>query len=219
LHNAVNVERFTIGGPDRETLKKYMPSIESKKLLLYVGRISRKKGILDLVKSFSKVIEQEPDAVLALAGREEKGYADKVRRLVKELKLESKVIFLGPVPNKDVIHLMRACDLFVYSSIGGEGIPRAMLEAMACGKPVVATNVSGIPEAVRDGETGYVVEVGDYEGFSDRVLKILRDKQLRERMGMNARALIEREFNYKKIIPQLAQFIEELYRRSGVVNA
>jgi glycosyltransferase involved in cell wall biosynthesis len=86
---------------------------------------------------------------------------------------------------------------------------------MACGKPVVATKVSGIPEAVRDGETGYVVEVGDYEDFSDRVLKILRDKQLRDRMGMNARALVEREFNYKKIIPQLAQLIEELYRGSG----
>ena len=219
LHNAVNVERFTIGEPDREILKKYMPSIGSKKLLLYVGRISRKKGILDLVKSFSKVVEKEPNVVLALAGREEKGYTDKVRKLVKELKLESKVIFLGPVPNKDVIHLMRACDLFVYSSIGGEGIPRAILEAMACGKPVVATRVSGIPEAVRDGETGYLVGVGDYEAFSDRVLKVLRDKQLREKMGMNARALIEREFNYKKIIPQLAQLIEELYRGSGVTNA
>ena len=219
LHNAVNVERFTIGEPDREILKKYMPSIGSKKLLLYVGRLSRKKGILDLVKSFSKVVEKEPNVVLALAGREEKGYTDKVRKLVKELKLESKVIFLGPVPNKDVIHLMRACDLFVYSSIGGEGIPRAILEAMACGKPVVATRVSGIPEAVRDGETGYLVGVGDYEAFSDRVLKVLRDKQLREKMGMNARALIEREFNYKKIIPQLAQLIEELYWGSGVTNA
>jgi len=215
LHNAVNVERFTIGEPDEEVLKKYMPFMKSGRLLLYVGRISRKKGVLDLVRSFSKIVEKEPNVVLALAGREEKGYADEVRRLVKELKLESNVIFLGPVPNKDVIHLMRACDVFVYSSIGGEGIPRAILEAMACGKPVVATKVSGIPEAVRDGETGYVVEVGDYEGFSDRVLKILRDKQLRDRMGMNARALVEREFNYKKIIPQLAQLIEELYRGSG----
>jgi glycosyltransferase involved in cell wall biosynthesis len=219
LHNAVNVERFTIGEPDREVLKKYVPSMGSERLLLYVGRISKKKGVLDLVKSFSKVVEKEPNVILVLAGREEKGYADEVRRFVKELKLENNVIFLGPVPNKEVIHLMRACDLFVYSSIGGEGIPRAILEAMACGKPVIATKVSGILEAVRDGETGYVVEVGDYEGFSDKALKILRDKQLRERMSMNARALVEREFNYKKIIPQLAQLIEDLYRESGVMNA
>jgi glycosyltransferase involved in cell wall biosynthesis len=218
LHNAVNVKRFTMGEPDRDTLKRYMPFIKLEKLLLYVGRISRKKGVLDLVKSFSKVVKNEPSATLVLAGREEKCYADEIRRIVKELRLENNVIFLGPVPNKDVTHLMRACDLFVYSPIGGEGIPRAVLEAMACGKPVVATKISGIPEAVRDNETGYVVEIGDHKGFSDRVLKILRDKQLRERLGMNARALIEKEFNYKKIIPQLVQLIEELCRTSRVIS-
>ncbi|MCL7389959.1 MAG: glycosyltransferase family 4 protein [Thaumarchaeota archaeon] len=218
LHNGVNTERFTPGEPDIDIVKRYISSEKLEKLLLYVGRISRKKGVIDLVKSFSKIVEKEPDTILALAGREEKWYADEVRRVIKELRIEDNIVFLGPVPNKDVIHLMRACSLFVYSSIGGEGIPRAILEAMACGKPVVATRVSGIPEAVRDGETGYIVEVGDYEVFSDRVLRILRDKGLRERMSMNARALIEREFNYEKIIPQLVQLIEGLCGKTRVVN-
>ena len=209
LHNAVNVKRFTPGEPDEEILKKYMSLKPSGRLLLYVGRISRKKGIIDLVKSFSKIVKEEPDTLLALAGREEKWYADAVRSLVKELGLGEHVLFLGPVPNRDVIHLMRACEVFVYSSIGGEGIPRAILEAMACGKPVVATRVAGIPEAVRDGETGYVVEVEDHEAFADRVLKLLRDPSLRERLGRNARALIEEEFNYEKIIPRLAEIIRE----------
>ena len=209
LHNAVNVKRFTPGEPDEEILKKYMPLKPSENLLLYVGRISRKKGIIDLVKSFSKIVKEEPDTLLALAGREERWYADAVRRLVKELGLGEHVLFLGPVPNRDVIHLMRACEVFVYSSIGGEGIPRAILEAMACGKPVVATRVAGIPEAVRDGETGYVVEVGDHEAFADRVLKLLRNPSLRERLGRNARALTEEEFNYEKIIPRLAEIIRE----------
>jgi glycosyltransferase involved in cell wall biosynthesis len=218
LHNGVNTERFTPGEPDIDIVKRYISSEKLEKLLLYVGRISRKKGVINLVKSFSKIVEKEPDTILALAGREEKWYADEVRRVIKELRIEDNIVFLGPVPNKDVIHLMRACSLFVYSSIGGEGIPRAILEAMACGKPVVATRVSGIPEAVRDGETGYIVEVGDYEVFSDRVLRILRDKGLRERMSMNARALIEREFNYEKIIPQLVQLIEGLCGKTRVVN-
>ncbi|MCD6591999.1 MAG: glycosyltransferase family 4 protein, partial [Thaumarchaeota archaeon] len=212
LHNAVNVKRFTPGEPDEEILRKYMPLKPSRKLLLYVGRISRKKGIIDLVKSFSKIVKEEPDTLLALAGREERWYADAVRRLIKELGLSEHVLFLGPVPNRDVIHLMRACEVFVYSSIGGEGIPRAILEAMACGKPVVATRVAGIPEAVRDGETGYVVEVGDHEAFADRVLKLLQNPSLRERLGRNARALTEEEFNYEKIIPRLAEIIREVVR-------
>lgn len=211
LHNAVNIERFTPGEPDTEVIEKYMPFKGSEKLLLYVGRISRKKGVLDLVKSLAKIVENYPNVILALAGREEERYADEVRKLIRELRLDKHVVFLGPIPNKDVIHLMRACSLFVYSSIGGEGIPRAILEAMACGKPIVATRVSGVPEAVKNGETGYAVEVGDHEEFSERVLRILKDEQLMDRMGKNARTLIEREFNYKSIIPKLAQVMEELY--------
>lgn len=211
LHNAVNVERFTPSKPDEKIVHKYITS-KWDKLLLYVGRISRKKGIIDLVKAFSIVAQEEPRTILALAGREEKLYAESVRKLVKELGLENLVVFLGAVPNKDVVQLMRACDVLVYASIGGEGIPRAILEAMACGKPIVATRVTGIPEAVKDGETGYTVNVGDHEDFAEKVLKILRNTELREKLGRNARALVEREFNYEHIIPILAEIINELMR-------
>lgn len=207
LHNAVNISRFSPGEPDEKVLRKYLKT-EFKHLLLYVGRISRKKGILDLVKAFKKIHEEEPRTVLVLVGREEENYAKNVRELVKELGLTDSIIFLGPAPNQDVTHLMRACKVFVYSSIGGEGIPRAILEAMACGKPIVATRVTGIPEAVRDGETGYTVEVGDHASFAERVLRLLRENTLREKLGENARKLVEREFSYTQIIPKLAELLE-----------
>ncbi|MEM2149829.1 MAG: glycosyltransferase family 4 protein [Thermoproteota archaeon] len=206
LHNAVNISRFIPGEPEKEILKKYFKT-EYRHLLLYVGRISRKKGVLDLVKSFKIISDEEPRAVLALAGREEEKYAEDVRELIRELGLEDSVLFLGPVPNQDVVHLMRGCTVFVYSSIGGEGIPRAILEAMACGKPVVATRVTGIPEAVIDGETGYTVEVGDHKSFAEKVLKLLRDVTLRGTLGENARRLIEEEFSYTNIIPRLAEIL------------
>jgi len=209
LHNAVDVERFAPGNPDEKIIRKYIES-KREKLLLYVGRISRKKGVLDLVKAFSIVAREEPETILALAGREEKWYAEKVKGLIKELGIQDLVTFLGPIPNKDIVHLMRACDLFVYASIGGEGIPRAILEAMACGRPVVATRVAGIPEAVRDDETGYTVNVGDHEGFAKKVLKLLRDEELRDKLGRNARNLVEREFNYEHILPKLVEMINEL---------
>ncbi|MEM4006816.1 MAG: glycosyltransferase family 4 protein [Nitrososphaerota archaeon] len=206
LHNAVNISRFTPGEPDVEILKKYLKA-SFQHLLLYVGRISRKKGILDLVKAFKIIHEEEPGTVLALAGREEEKYAEEVRGLIRKLDLEDSILFLGPVPNRDVVHLMRGCTVFVYSSIGGEGIPRAILEAMACGKPVVATRVTGIPEAVRDDETGYTVEVGDHESFAEKVLRLLRDDALRKTLGENARKLVEKEFSYTQIIPKLAEIL------------
>ncbi|MEM4694270.1 MAG: glycosyltransferase family 4 protein, partial [Nitrososphaerota archaeon] len=134
-------------------------------------------------------------------------YAEEVRGLIRKLDLEDSILFLGPVPNRDVVHLMRGCTVFVYSSIGGEGIPRAILEAMACGKPVVATRVTGIPEAVRDDETGYTVEVGDHESFAEKVLRLLRDDALRKTLGENARKLVEKEFSYTQIIPKLAEIL------------
>jgi len=205
LHNAVNVERFKPGWPDGKVLAKYLTP-RPKKLLLYVGLISRMKGISDLVRAFAKVVEEEPDVVLALAGREEEPYASEVKALVKEIELEGSVRFLGPVPNEDVVHLMRACDLFVLAS-RSEGVPRAILEAMACGKPVVATRVAGVREAVRDGETGYTVKVGDVDGLAEAALRLLRDEELRGRLGKNARLMVEKEFNFEKIIPKLAQLI------------
>jgi glycosyltransferase involved in cell wall biosynthesis len=205
LHNAVNVERFKPGEPDEKVLAKYLTP-RPKRLLLYVGLISRMKGVSDLVKAFVRIVKEERETVLILAGREEELYADKIRALVKEMKLEGSVRFLGPVPNEDVVHLMRACDLFVLAS-RSEGIPRAVLEAMACGKPIVATRVAGVREAVRDGETGYTVEVGDIGGLAEAALRLLRDEELRMRLGRNARLVVEEEFNYEKVMPKLAGLI------------
>jgi glycosyltransferase involved in cell wall biosynthesis len=218
LHNAVNVERFKPGEPDEKVLAKYLTP-RPKRLLLYVGMIARRKGILDLMRAFARIAEKEPKTVLALAGREEEPYAGKVKALVKKLRLENTVKFLGPVPNEGVVHLMRACDLFVHASRGGEGIPRAVLEAMACGRPVVATKVGGVREAVRDGETGYTVEVGDIDGFAEAALRLLRDEKLRRRLGRNARLVVEEEFNYEKVIPKLAKLIASCHQARGRVHA
>jgi glycosyltransferase involved in cell wall biosynthesis len=212
LHNAVNVERFKPGEPDEKILAKYLTP-RPKRLLLYVGLIGRRKGVLDLVRAFARIVEEEPEAALALAGREEEPYASEVKALVKELGLEGSVRFLGPIPNEDVVHLMRACDLFLHASRGGEGIPRAVLEAMACGKPVVATQGGGVREAVRDGEAGYTVEVGDVDGLAEAAIRLLRDEELRRRLGKNARLMVEEEFSYEKVIPKLAELITVLCRQ------
>jgi len=207
LHNAVDTQRFKPGKPAMKVLEKYVPK-RGGRILLYVGRISARKGVLDLVRAFS-IIQREADVILLLAGREDRSYARQVRGLIRELHLESRIVLLGPVPNKEVVELMKACEVFLYASIGGEGIPRAILEAMACGKPVVATKVAGIPEAVKDGETGFLVDVGDYKAIARRTLEILRNEKLRARLGDNARKLIEKEFDYKVIIPELAKILRE----------
>ena len=203
VHNGVNVRRFR---PDLAGCSYVNVGGD---MLLFVGRISRRKGVVELVNAFNIIAREYGSAVLVLAGAGDEEYESRLKRLVKELKLEGRVVFLGPVPNSDVPSLMVSSYVFVYYTLGGEGIPRAILEAMACGVPVVATRVAGIPEAVRDGETGYVVDVGDTELFARRVLELLRDRELRNRMGKAARELVEREFSYDVVIPKLVDVMRE----------
>jgi len=209
VHNAVNTRRFRPGEPDKKVLSKYLSSLDQR-ILLYVGEISARKGVLDLVRAFSIIKTKEPKANLVIAGREDKKYGRELKNLLKQLKLTKSVNLLGPVPNRDVAELMKASEVFLYASLWGEGIPRAILEAMACGKPVIATRVSGIPEVVRDGETGFLVNVGDYHGLAEMALKVLKDDELRARLGRNARRLIEEEFSYDVIIPKLAKIISSV---------
>jgi glycosyltransferase involved in cell wall biosynthesis len=136
-----------------------------------------------------------------------------VEGLVKEVSragLDDRVYFLGPVPNREMPALMRAADIIAYATREGEGIPRALLEGMACGKPVVATEVAGIPEAVIDGVTGFVVKPRDIAALADRLSILLVDDSLRREMGLKARRHVEAEFNYDTVIPKIAALLREV---------
>ena len=207
VHNAVDVRRFRPRKPRREVAERL--GIQGLgRIVLYVGRVSRRKGVDELVKAFARVAESEWDPVLLIAGREDPGYGRLVREIAVRERVAERVRFLGPVPNSEVPDLMCSASVFAYASRGGEGIPRAILEAMACGVPVVATRVAGVPEAVRDGVTGFLAEVGDVEGLAKGILRLLRDEELRKRMGGEARRLVEREFSYDAVIPRLVGLLE-----------
>ena len=181
-----------------------------------MGRVSSRKGVDDLVRAFGVAAERVEDVELVVAGSEDHGYGDYVRSIVRVLGLEDRVRFLGPVPNQEIPDLMCGADVFAYASRGGEGIPRAILEAMACGLPVVATRVAGVPEAVREGETGFLVEAGDWRGLGRGLVRLLSDVELRERMGREARRLVEREFSYDVVIPRLVEALREAAGRREI---
>ncbi|MEM4458659.1 MAG: glycosyltransferase family 4 protein [Candidatus Caldarchaeum sp.] len=210
IHNAVNVDRFNPWG-DRsqrlETLKR------GRRCVLYVGRVNEKKGVGDLVQAFEIVSAKYSDCVLAIAGSGEAGYMSRLAKMVEKPGLADSVFFLGPVPNREMPMLFRSADVVAYATREGEGIPRALLEGMACGRPAVATRVAGIPEAVVDGFTGFVVEPRDIAALADRLHKLLTDDSLRKEMGVNARQHVEKEFSYAVIVPKIARVLDEVGKR------
>jgi glycosyltransferase involved in cell wall biosynthesis len=105
---------------------------------------------------------------------------------------------------------MANCSVFAYPSRGGEGIPRALLEAMACAAPVVATDVSGIPEAVEHMKTGLIVKPQDIQQLATSINMILEDERLAKNLGIQAREKIEKEFSYDIVIPQIAKALKDV---------
>ncbi len=205
IRNAVNIHRFRPGIVLEE---KYRRIIGHSDYVIYVGRVNEKKGVGDIIRSINSEILGE--ARLVIIGRGESNYLDKLKEEIKKKDLEENVIFLGEVPNKDLPGLMSNARFMVYATRGGEGIPRAILETMACGRPAIATKVAGIPDAVRHLETGILIEPGDIESLGKWIKKLLDDPQLVERLGGAARRLIEKEFSYDMVIPKLVELFNFL---------
>ncbi len=210
IRNAVNINRFRPGAllPD-----KYRKLIGSSCYIIYVGRINEKKGVGDIVGSISKDILG--DAKLVLIGKGESNYLEALKLEIQKRGIDENVVLLGEVPNKDLPGLMANARFMVYATRGGEGIPRAILECMACGRPAIATRVAGIPDAVRHLETGILIDPADRESLGRWIKQLLSDPQLVDSLGQTARKLIEEEFSYDVVIPKLLMQFHSLTNQSS----
>ena len=153
--------------------------------LLCVGRLDEQKGHPTLFDAMRRVVAAEPTARLVVAGGAQQSgedYAAYLRSLAAEPELDGRIIFAGE--RTDVPRLMAACDLFVLAS-RWEGFGLVFLEAMAAGKPVVTTNVSGIPEVVLHEQTGLLVPPGDPAALAAAIVKLCADPTERRRLGNN----------------------------------
>lgn len=165
--------------------------------LLFPGTLNKRKNQETAIRGLAEFVERGGDATLFLAGDygpdTSNEYAQKLPALVRDLNVENKVYFLGW--RDDVPALMRSSDIVVLTSLS-EGMPRVLLEAMALGKPVLATNVSGIPELVRDCVDGILIEPENAAQFADALEK-LSIESTRHKMGKSGAERIKSDFDIK----------------------
>jgi glycosyltransferase involved in cell wall biosynthesis len=162
--------------------------------------------------SAREVLRRVPEAHFFIAGDgPQRPAIEKVRR---ELGLGDRVLVLGS--RNDVPDLFRAADVAVLSSLSVvETLPVTLLEAAACGVPVVATRVGSVQDVVADGETGWLVPSGDTAALADRLAQLLSDPGLRERMGVAARRRAEREFDEREMIAKYERLFLEVAKARG----
>jgi len=152
--------------------------------ILFAGRVIPRKRVLDLVQAFAKIAQQAPGAQLRIAGEynSEREYAEAIRNFNQTANLEDRVHLLGPLAEADILNEFAACDLLALPS-AQETTPMVIAQAMAAGKPVVATPVGGVAEMVCDGETGFLVQVGDIDGLAGALRRLLENPSLRMAVG------------------------------------
>ncbi|MBU0477483.1 glycosyltransferase [bacterium] len=170
-----------------------------------VARLSEEKDHFTLLEAFALICKEIEDAILVIVG--DGHLRDCLESKVRDLKLEEKVLFLGM--RDDVQDLMKAFDVFTLSSTM-EGISLTLLEAMAAGKAIVATNVGGNKEVVKDAESGVLVPKSNAKELAKAIIKVLKDKELRDRMGKKGLEIVKERFSLDRMTKEYMELYEDV---------
>ena len=179
--------------------------------LVFMGRITTAKGVDDLLKAMPAVLRAVPDCRLVVAGA---GEVERCRALAAALGVAGTVEFPGWLDDDAKAALLRRSSVFVLPS-HAEAMPMAVLEAMAWAVPVVATRVGGVPQAVRDGVDGLLVEPRQPAALAAALVRVLSDGALRQAMADNARAHVEQAYAADLIVPRIRQLWDEVLADTG----
>jgi len=179
-----------------------------------LSNIRRVKGIDVLVRTAQRVCRELPDAVFVVAGSlYESDYSNEMQSMIRSLGLEKNIKLLGFIG--DPVPLLKMSDAFCLLS-RSEGFCNALLEAMACGIPSVVTRVGGNPEAINDGENGFLVPVEDDAAAAERLLTLLRNPEQAAQMGERGRNSVETRFSAEAMIQKLITVYRDLLaKRDG----
>lgn len=203
VHNGIIIENYK-SRDNSSDARKVFDSIkrgrETSPVVLTVARLDKQKGHTYLLKAAADV----PGALFVFAGDgpERAGLESEAR----QLDLRDRVIFLGQ--RNDVSELLQGCDLFVLPSLF-EGLPLSVMEAMAAGKPVIASDIGGVNELIRDGETGYLVPPGDTHALARSINMLISDPALSRKMALAGKTFVEKEFSADSMVTG----VTDIYKR------
>lgn len=197
LESVVSPEKITV-------IENYckipdLSGTEKKKQILFLGEIGKRKGCYDIPEIYGRVLEKGERLPLIMAGD---GELAEVKKLFEDRDLLESVSFPGWVRGADKDKCLKESGIFLFPSYY-EGMPMAVLEAMAYGMAIVTTRVGGIPHLLEDGVNGYLCEPGDIEGLSKRLLELSKDGDKRRKMGERARQKAIADYSMESHIKKL----------------
>jgi len=202
IYPIANTKLFRRMEINKNTVKKRYKIPTNAKVILCVQRIDPKSGHEQLLKAMPTILKRIPEAKLVFVGsqsmsnklsKDREVYQKRVIKLIKDLNLSEHIIFTGNIDYLKLPKLYNATDIVALTS-RTEGFGLSVTEGMACGKPIIGTKAGGIPIQVKNNINGYLVEVGDYKSTANRIIHLLKDDKLREKMGKKSLEMVQNNF-------------------------
>lgn len=160
-----------------------------------------------LIKALPQIIEEVPEAQLIMIGRNKMG--GKLKRLAKALGVLERIQFVGYVENKEIPGWLRSFDVLVNPSVCRESFGVSVLEASACGLPVIVSNAGGLTEVCVDGKTGILVEMGNVKDLAEAVVRLAKNPKLCQNMGQAGRKLVIEKYNWQNNVEEKLKLFEQ----------
>jgi N-acetyl-alpha-D-glucosaminyl L-malate synthase BshA len=198
LRNAIDTDRFK--PINNQKIRKIYNINNNDILILFVGYLDTFKGIFELINAFDKIQQDNKNVKLMIVGTGPKKH--ELKDKITKMNLKNSIIFTGKLRPDEMHDYYQAADIFTLPSYT-EGLPLVVLEAMACGLPVVVSNVGGIPEVINEGENGFLISPKNEEILTKKLIILVKNTQLRNQFAKKSVKIIENEFDINKKINRL----------------
>ena len=209
IFNGIDSELFEIKDVSKD-IRRELKIEDKTKLIGCVGRIIPEKGQKSFLLSISGVIKEYPETFFLIIGDvflKEEAYKEELLEIIKKNGMEERIKFTGF--RKDIGDVIRVLDLVVFPSVAPEAFPLSVLEAMALGKPVIASNIGGVSEIIEDGITGMLIEPNHPEQITDRIVYLLSNQEIYSSIAQKAKEVANKRFSLQKYVAA----IEESFRK------
>ena len=215
INFGIDIKKFS-PGPNKEKAKRKISIPSNSPVVVSLRRLVPISDITTLIKGAYLVKKEFPKTIFVIigGGPEE----EKLKKLARKLKLDKNIKFISWVSNEDLPKYLRAVDVYVSTSLSDAGIAASTAEAMACGLPVVITDVADNKEWVKDGENGFLFSPKDHKELAKKIIYLLKDENKRIKMGKTARRVIEEKNNYYKEMEKMEEIYFDLIKKNYEEN-
>jgi glycosyltransferase involved in cell wall biosynthesis len=209
VYDGIDVNKFKPFNVDK--FREKMNIKKKDKIIVSSGRILKQKGYHSIIEVLPDILKHMKVKLIIVGDGE---YLENLKKLTKKKKVSDKVIFTGRVSEEDLIKYYNLADVFVFPTFRVEAFGIVIAEAMACGKPAIATKIGGIPSVIDDSKNGFLVKMGDLKELRDKLLIVLKDDKLAKKFGEAARKKVVENFSLEKMINDTIKVYEEVINES-----